>query len=176
MNLFNVQQARRRIFNAIDTVQRLDQARATPQFNESSMGRRIAERQKEQREQVRHTLDVLVAAHHERDALLKELQETKAALEVLIAAAPSKVLANAVAPQECRSSYCECERGKCSAGRIDKRDDVQYTGHGAKTGGLQQHSIGPEYPYITYKRGDYWRILDSRTGNTHYREFAQSET
>lgn len=32
---------------------------------------------------------------------------------------------------------------------------VKYTGHGKNTGGLQQHSVGPEYPFITYKRGDF---------------------
>ncbi|QYD70123.1 hypothetical protein KZJ38_07385 [Paraburkholderia edwinii] len=47
----------------------------------------------------------------------------------------------------------------------------EYTGHGLNTGGLQAHSIGEEYPLITYMRGDFWRILDSRTGNTHELEY-----
>lgn len=55
-------------------------------------------------------------------------------------------------------------------------EGVKYTGHGANTGGLQQHSIGPEYPFITYMRGDKWRILDSRTGNTHTSEFVSSKS
>jgi len=48
---------------------------------------------------------------------------------------------------------------------------VQYMGHGANTGGLQAHSIGDEYPLITHMRGEFWRILDSRTGNVHELEY-----
>lgn len=47
---------------------------------------------------------------------------------------------------------------------------VQYTGHGANTGGLQGHSVGAEYPYTVVKveNGDrkVWRIIDCRTGET----------
>lgn len=47
---------------------------------------------------------------------------------------------------------------------------VQYTGHGANTGGLQGHSIGDEYPYTVIKveDGEYkaWRAIDCRTGET----------
>lgn len=46
---------------------------------------------------------------------------------------------------------------------------VQYTGH-AGTSGLQQHSIGPEYPYTivgTQAHADaptQWYVMDTRTG------------
>lgn len=53
--------------------------------------------------------------------------------------------------------------------------EVQYMGHGMNTGGLQQHSIGPEYPYITHMVGSKWRILDSRTGNTYWKEFESGQ-
>lgn len=48
---------------------------------------------------------------------------------------------------------------------------VAYTGHGAKTGGLQGHSVGEEYPYIVMGVADRWEapteyvVMDSRTGN-----------
>lgn len=48
---------------------------------------------------------------------------------------------------------------------------VQYTGHGANTGGLQRHSIGDEYPYMiggSMAHADApteWFVLDTRTGN-----------
>lgn len=48
---------------------------------------------------------------------------------------------------------------------------VAYTGHGAKTGGLQGHSVGEEYPYIIMGIADRWEapteyvVMDSRTGN-----------
>lgn len=152
--MFNIQQARRRILNAIDTVHRIDNARSNPAFRDSPMGRRLAERQREQGEQVRHTLDVLIAAHEERDALRKELDDTKAALQRLVSVTPSCVLAAGL------------NRG------TEGVREVKYEGHGKNTGGLQQHSIGPEYPFITYKRGEKWRILDSRTGHTHSSAFS----
>ncbi len=49
--------------------------------------------------------------------------------------------------------------------------EVRYTGHGAKTGGLQGHSVGSDYPYIIMGVADRWEapteyvVLDSRTGN-----------
>jgi len=52
---------------------------------------------------------------------------------------------------------------------------VQYTGHGAKTGGLQGHSVGDEYPYIIMGVADRWEapteyvVMDSRTGNRSHR-------
>ncbi|AQT27803.1 hypothetical protein HOR67_gp41 [Ralstonia phage RS-PI-1] len=156
--MFNIQQARRRILNAIDTVHRIDNARGNPAFRDSPMGRRLAERQQEQGEQVRHTLDVLIAAHEERDALRNELAETKAALQRLVAVTPSCVLAAGL------------NRG------TEGVREVKYEGHGKNTGGLQQHSIGEEYPFITYKRGDKWRILDSRTGHTHTSAFVHSSS
>lgn len=48
---------------------------------------------------------------------------------------------------------------------------VQYTGHGANTGGLQGHSIGPDYPYMIIGVADrleaptQWVVMDSRTSN-----------
>lgn len=48
---------------------------------------------------------------------------------------------------------------------------VAYTGHGAKTGGLQGHSIGDEYPYLIIGVADRWEapteysVMDTRTGN-----------
>jgi hypothetical protein len=52
---------------------------------------------------------------------------------------------------------------------------VTYTGHGAKTGGLQGHSVGDEYPYIIIGVADRWeapteyQVMDSRTGNRSVR-------
>ncbi len=52
---------------------------------------------------------------------------------------------------------------------------VAYTGHGAKTGGLQGHSVGDEYPYIVIGVADRWEapteylVMDSRTGNRSQR-------
>lgn len=47
---------------------------------------------------------------------------------------------------------------------------VNYTGHGARTGGLQAHSCGPMMPYMIQAVGRpgglSWQVLDSRTGNT----------
>jgi len=48
---------------------------------------------------------------------------------------------------------------------------VSYSGHGARTGGLQAHSIGDEYPYIIMGVADRleapteYQVMDSRTGN-----------
>ncbi len=48
---------------------------------------------------------------------------------------------------------------------------VQYTGHGAATGGLQGHSMGDEYPYLIIGVADRWEapteysVMDTRTGN-----------
>lgn len=50
-----------------------------------------------------------------------------------------------------------------------------YTGHGARTGGLQAHSMGDEYPYIIHgiTTGPHapteYQVMDSRTGNTSQR-------
>jgi hypothetical protein len=47
---------------------------------------------------------------------------------------------------------------------------VQYLGHGANTGGLQQHSVGAEYPYCiagTMRHKDaptQYYVMDTRTG------------
>ncbi len=47
---------------------------------------------------------------------------------------------------------------------------VAYTGHGAGTGGLQQHSVGAEYPYTIMGRQAHadaptqWCVFDTRTG------------
>jgi hypothetical protein len=49
-----------------------------------------------------------------------------------------------------------------------------YTGHGARTGGLQQHSIGNLYPYtiIGVTTHPYaptqWQVMDCRTGNVGF--------
>lgn len=46
---------------------------------------------------------------------------------------------------------------------------VAYTGHGAKTGGLQGHSVGSDYPYMVVGVQDRaeapteWRVMDTRT-------------
>lgn len=48
-----------------------------------------------------------------------------------------------------------------------------YTGHGANTGGLQQHSLGDLYPYTIIAKGDCsrgkaalsWHALDCRSGS-----------
>lgn len=48
---------------------------------------------------------------------------------------------------------------------------VQYTGHGANTGGLQRHSVGAEYPYTVMgvasrlEAPTEWVVVDTRTGN-----------
>ncbi len=46
---------------------------------------------------------------------------------------------------------------------------VNYTGHGARTGGLQGHSVGPLMPYMIQAVGRpdglSRQVLDSRTGN-----------
>ena len=53
--------------------------------------------------------------------------------------------------------------------------EVRYTGHGEKTGGLQGHSIGTEYPYIIIGVADSWyapteyQVMDSRTSNRSQR-------
>lgn len=52
---------------------------------------------------------------------------------------------------------------------------VQYTGHGDNTGGLQRHSIGTEYPYLIMGVQDRleapteWVIMDTRTSNRSQR-------
>lgn len=49
-------------------------------------------------------------------------------------------------------------------------NEVRYMGHGANTGGLQAHSVGPEYPYtvIGVQRGPdgplRWAVMDTRNG------------
>ena len=46
---------------------------------------------------------------------------------------------------------------------------VRYTGHGANTGGLQCHSVGPDYPYMIVGVQERltaptrWRVMDTRT-------------
>lgn len=44
-----------------------------------------------------------------------------------------------------------------------------YTGHGAKTGGLQRHSVGDMYPFTVIAKGVpgriKWHAMDLRTGN-----------
>lgn len=46
---------------------------------------------------------------------------------------------------------------------------VRYTGHGAKTGGLQGHSVGADYPYMIvgvqdrYEAPTRYRVMDTRT-------------
>lgn len=44
-----------------------------------------------------------------------------------------------------------------------------YTGHGARTGGLQAHSTGPMMPYMIQAVGRpgglSWQVLDSRSGS-----------
>jgi hypothetical protein len=43
---------------------------------------------------------------------------------------------------------------------------IQYSGHGAKTGGLQGHSIGSNYPFMIAGTGDgQWVVIDARTSN-----------
>ncbi len=50
-----------------------------------------------------------------------------------------------------------------------------YMGHGARSGGLQAHSMGDEYPYIIHgiTTGPHapteYQVMDSRTGNTSQR-------
>jgi len=50
-----------------------------------------------------------------------------------------------------------------------------YMGHGARTGGLQAHSMGDEYPYIIHgittgpTAPTEYQVMDSRTGNTSQR-------
>ena len=42
--------------------------------------------------------------------------------------------------------------------------NIGYTGHGANTGGLQQHSVGELYPFISVVSEEHGRcLLDSRT-------------
>lgn len=47
--------------------------------------------------------------------------------------------------------------------------DKRYTGHGARTGGLQGHSVGDLYPYTLMAQGRpeslTWFVMDTRTGN-----------
>ena len=47
---------------------------------------------------------------------------------------------------------------------------TNYTGHGARTGGLQAHSCGPMMPYMIQAVGRpgglSWQVLDSRSGST----------
>jgi hypothetical protein len=48
-------------------------------------------------------------------------------------------------------------------------NQVQYLGHGANTGGLQQHSVGSDYPYMIVGVQDRleaptrYRVMDTRT-------------
>lgn len=59
------------------------------------------------------------------------------------------------------------------AAQADAR--CQYLGHGARSGGLQAHSMGDEYPYIIHgiTTGPHapteYQVMDSRTGNTSQR-------
>ena len=52
---------------------------------------------------------------------------------------------------------------------------VQYTGHGANTGGLQAHSVGPDYPYMVvgvqdrYEAPTEWCVMDTRTSRLSQR-------
>ena len=49
---------------------------------------------------------------------------------------------------------------------------MQYTGHGAATGGLQGHSVGSDYPYtvigISKGAGLMWAAFDTRSGAEGY--------
>lgn len=54
---------------------------------------------------------------------------------------------------------------------------AQYTGHGVNTGGLQQHSLGEDYPFIVVGTGTkgHWYVLNGVTGDkspicTNYRD------
>ncbi|KVE35705.1 hypothetical protein [Burkholderia sp. BDU5] len=183
MSLFDIASARRRIFNAIDAVQRLDYARPLPAFHKSRMGQRFAECQQHQREQVEHTFDKLVESHRlleqtqaelegaqrANKKLHDELAATRESLHKLVYVTPSSVLIQAGLVE-----YVG-RRGAAFAAAQRPPEAVKYTGHGSNTGGLQQHSIGPEYPFITYMHGDKWRVLDSRTGHTHYAEWSRSD-
>lgn len=62
---------------------------------------------------------------------------------------------------------------------------ANYTGHGTKTGGLQQHSLGGLYPYAVIAKGDCsrglaaldWVATDLRTGNESrpHRSYKEAE-
>lgn len=56
-------------------------------------------------------------------------------------------------------------------------NQVQYTGHGANTGGLQMHSIGDNYPYTIAGFLDGYAVFDTRTSNTgvHRRTYREAE-
>lgn len=49
-------------------------------------------------------------------------------------------------------------------------NDMRYTGHGANTGGLQLHSIGDTYPWISVVVG-----TDRETRTYHYLNGATGE-
>lgn len=56
-------------------------------------------------------------------------------------------------------------------------NQVQYTGHGQNTGGLQGHSIGDEYPYMVAGVIDGFAVLDTRTGTmgAHRHTYREAE-
>lgn len=56
---------------------------------------------------------------------------------------------------------------------------MKYTGHGAKTGGLQGHSVGDLYPYtvigVSKSGALYWSVMDTRTGAEGFRRRSYQE-
>lgn len=54
-----------------------------------------------------------------------------------------------------------------------------YTGHGAKTGGLQGHSVGEWFPLTiigkSIRGALYWCVFDTRTGNEGTRRRSYQE-
>jgi hypothetical protein len=54
-----------------------------------------------------------------------------------------------------------------------------YSAHGAKTGGIQTHSIGEMFPYTIIREGAraQWHVaMDMRTGNTGHRRTSYFES
>ena len=41
-----------------------------------------------------------------------------------------------------------------------------YQAHGARTGGLQGHSVSEQYPYTVIMVGSRWHAFDCRSGST----------
>lgn len=52
-----------------------------------------------------------------------------------------------------------------------------YQAHGARTGGLQGHSVSEQYPYTVIGIGERWAAMDLRTGRTgnKHRTYREAE-
>lgn len=155
------QQLFRKVSNALDTLfeyENVRTKRAPQQWRE-----RIESRQAQHRTDI---LDTLVGLYEERDR--QQAQE-----QVLMARLRK---AEEERDHFKRLAYSAAYGGRPAFGLDRGTEGVpkarpEYTGHGVNTGGLQAHSIGDEYPYLPYMRGNSWRILDTRTGNTHHSVF-----